>query len=549
MKVFQYENLRFPVRPMPHPEENLIGYLIKLLTENGMAVRFGGIHELFGERLSKLPFNREAVERFANGCGVHCDWVKSMGIFENEEMNSKFVEYRGNVLEKNWLTVATPRFCRSCIKEDGRHYRYIWDIRLIRRCPKHGELLLRECPNCKKDLSWSFWSYLLREDFFCECGVNLLEESDKRHAQVNKRGQKRADSIRLFAYMLAPDMYPQWREAIPKDFAALGALTLIDLILYFGSLVDQSSAGVRERFSPTNQEFVEERVVSGVELLRRWPRSFHSRLEKLVEKNIGRRKATPESVFGRLASIETLGKLGKAEAIIRKEFERFMSGEFYHKQVLALSFPVRGTHVREPGMITSAEALAEMSLSLNSLRCLLRIAKREKVHHYLDGGQWWFSQVDIKKVIVQNRLLVGREEIEETLGFDAKSIGDLKYSFHMPLLMRSFHGHRALVVEGEAFQKLLNCARVVPRSCREYRDYQSGEFALQVFAEFGLTAAELVDAVFDGDLPAKRLTHKNLVENRIHFERLDLVHAAEFLTQRKAAEPIERSEYLGPEGI
>lgn len=51
------------------------------------------------------------------------------------------------------LRARHPKVCPACLRED-RYARRIWDLSPVTTCPLHRCLLLDECPNCSRRLSW-----------------------------------------------------------------------------------------------------------------------------------------------------------------------------------------------------------------------------------------------------------------------------------------------------------------------------------------------------------------------------------------------------------
>lgn len=543
------ESRQFTVRPKPKKDENLIGYMTRLLHENGFVSRRDTIARLFGQPLLKIPFEFDSVRLIAAASGPYGKRLKSL--FADpikvvpENFDGKYyVRYLNLVWNRQTLNFGTPRFCVECMKVGEPYYRFLWDFRLLQRCPEHGCILTKRCWSCKAEFNWSTWDDFLKNKFTCKCGICVLNKSIKKvQAQKSAVGPKeRLASARFFAGLIAPKTYPKWAPVIDGQFRSIPTEDVIALVQYLGSLAEMTNAPLRGRFSPTNGDYVETRFALGVKTLLNWPASFHSLLEVLTKKNVGRRHDAPISVFGNYVAPEVLSTLGKAEGIVSAELEQFMRSPFFKENVTAVSFPVRGTHIRPKGMMSSAEALRDLSLSASSLRCLLKTSKREGVKHFLEGGQWWFCEEQIQTVIKRYRLFVSRHELELVLGFDGEDMSEIKHSFHMPLIMRPFNGAHGYVVDADAYNRMLGKAAIMPRGSYMQSPYVQGMEAVRVFRERGLTSADLVDAIFDNLLPVTRISYARRIDRRFHFALEDLKFSAERLGTRAHRDPTTRND-------
>ncbi|WP_409817051.1 hypothetical protein [Parvibaculum sp.] len=128
--------------------------------------------------------------------------------------------------------------------------------------------------------------------------------------------------------------------------------------------------------------------------------------------------------------------------------------------------------------------------------------------------------------------MVDLKQVGEILGFRPHILSDLRCSFHLPLVMRSINGRRALTCEVEDFQRLIGKAAEVPRSSLAGGGYIQGMEAFLDFSERGLSSADLVDAIVDDILPAKRIAGSDPQLGRLYFERKAIRAVARLLADR-----------------
>lgn len=532
-RISRIEGLRFPIRPSPEVDESCLGYVLRLVAENGVKLRRDYSLRLFGADLTKLPFNKRCIDEAARLSGAHGDWLRDAAYpVKGSQPLGKSVSFRRSTIKRAWLNLGRPRVCVRCLIEGGTHYRFLWDFRLFRRCLIHGTLLVSKCRNCGRELTWSRWLDLQTEDFRCVCGIRLLDTEREIGNDGHLVQARHCEMGRYLAYRIAPDVYPQWKREAHPDIERLPAESLIDLCLYLGAVADQASAGKKERLSPTDARHVENRVSLGVGILLRWPGAFHITLRRLVRRNTGRGRVSSHTVLSPYALDDALERLGSAESLVRSELKKFRKTAFFREKVVRASRPVRGSYVRLPGTITSTRALAILKLSPSSLRCLLRIAKREGVEHSLHGGQWWFNAKQIHTIAKAYSVLVDLKQLGEVLGFKPEVLSDLRQSFHLRLVMRSINGRRALTCEAEEFQRLIAKATDLPQSLAASGNYLQGMEAVRVFSERGLSCADLVDAIVDDILPATRIAGSDPQTGRFYFERKAIHEVALLLAER-----------------
>ncbi|MES1990964.1 MAG: TniQ family protein [Pseudomonadota bacterium] len=518
----------FPVRPEPAKEENLIGYAIRLMTAIGVPICLSSEMELFGTKLAELPFNEVLVGRFAAACGIHGAWVKSKAIPIVDGNGAQRLQYQNLSISEHLLSLKKVKFCAKCLRQGEAHYRFLWDFRLMQRCPGHGCRLTGKCWNCAREFNWLSWSKFLANEFHCFCGACVLDfavsKSEDANSNIGKKAQKEA--ARFFAGLVAPDIYPQWSRSICPELRDVPPGDLVELIQFFGALSELSRAPSRGRFSPTSSDYVDLRLTLGVMVLLDWPASFYTVIATLFAKKGGQKRGAPASVVRTLMSEKRLSSLGAAEGIVEDEIRKFTC-LFSSTKV---SIPVRGEYVRPKGMISSKEALLVLELGNDSLQCLLSRCEREEVRHLQTGGQWWFCEQGIQDVAQKYRLLIGRDELQSILGFDERDMKALKYSRHLPLLPRPFDGRRMLTAEMMSLNKMLGKVRVIESSGSKDASFLHGVNALRIFRSVPpkskysprLTAADLVDAIADDALVAFRFSREGSIGPQLYFDESQL---------------------------
>src|SRR5690606_7432053 len=112
-----------------------------------------------------LPTNRKCIDEAVRLSGAHGGWLSEAAYPpKSARPLEQYATFRGQAVKRAWLSLGSPRFCVHCLKDEGWHYRFLWDFRLFRRCLVHGTMLVSKCGRCKREITWSRWLDLQTED-------------------------------------------------------------------------------------------------------------------------------------------------------------------------------------------------------------------------------------------------------------------------------------------------------------------------------------------------------------------------------------------------
>ena len=147
---------RLAVRPEPHVDESFNGFLL----------RVGKLNCIFTPReildcLGTQPTAASGVSGWLEAPSRTT--FSSLECRLERPMESHRVRFKARDLLP-WLRsdhrmihdlrLGFPRICPSCVSEQG-YIDWRWGLAVTAHCPKHECLLVSECPNCHKKLSWS----------------------------------------------------------------------------------------------------------------------------------------------------------------------------------------------------------------------------------------------------------------------------------------------------------------------------------------------------------------------------------------------------------
>ena len=172
---------KFLRHPLPHPDESISGYLIRLAESNGY--RRCDAWSLFGLDGERLNGKSETLA-YIYGCGDYSVLSRRTG-FGGEQLKSLAYkpvqpgsqwlagtyELFGHELSNRILRYKISSLCPQCLTEKS-YQRKIWDLLPLTACPLHKCLLLDCCPDCGKPIAY-------RRDLvcFCPCGYDFRNTS------------------------------------------------------------------------------------------------------------------------------------------------------------------------------------------------------------------------------------------------------------------------------------------------------------------------------------------------------------------------------------
>lgn len=160
--IVKLENDFSLIKPLisfsPYPDENPIGYLIRLAYAN----RYGSLHWMI---LSK------------NGRATYMNYINTYYLIENSAWSREYLNEEVKVisaLPTKLLNSSELRFCASCLKE-AKYYRISWQLRSSLVCLKHQEFLIEQCPECFNQVDFTIGRVGV-----CSCGYDLSMSKTKK---------------------------------------------------------------------------------------------------------------------------------------------------------------------------------------------------------------------------------------------------------------------------------------------------------------------------------------------------------------------------------
>lgn len=146
------------IRPRPRSGESFTGYIIRLTELNqydspSWIFRRAGIgyHRQKCAATSHTPIDLSALASLSN---VDKSDLESLRYPTDRRSNSSYRRlFYGLTVPQYVIRQRHPKVCPKCLRE-AVYIRRIWEFALVTVCPIHSCLLIDECPNCGKRISW-----------------------------------------------------------------------------------------------------------------------------------------------------------------------------------------------------------------------------------------------------------------------------------------------------------------------------------------------------------------------------------------------------------
>ncbi|EGY02502.1 hypothetical protein AZA_90701 [Nitrospirillum viridazoti Y2] len=363
----------------PFHDESLIGFVTRTAAENGCSRTFDLVRAwarpnttLFAY-LTAPDLDMAAIGDFL---AMTPDEISAMA-YVRPDMDEKSVVLMGAMVSRDFVNPRRKHLCPHCCQDEPYHRR-LWDFAAAVACPVHGTLLIHECPDCGKALTWrsSSWTYC------CGCGFDLLK------ADPEPAGDMRGP-LGLAGLFKASPGHPL--------IAALGVDGAIRLVYMLGQAHQPQDGRLKQisTLARRRPKVFLECLNGGWDACADWPASFYRYLDDLRAQASGREgKYGLVKEYGSLA-LRIMGKTSDPKyAVIRRKFM---------EHVANLPLPVTnsryiGEVYEELGMRRYLRMQEAVALFKTSPPKMKKLAESWGVFVVLPQGRGSFSVLDAEKV-------------------------------------------------------------------------------------------------------------------------------------------------------
>lgn len=470
-----------------------------------------------GPFLTKLARWLRCDERRLGELTVHC-WadrlvVRARGSPPARPCDSKTL--------LRYFTSAS-RVCRGCLSDEPNRERLLWSFRPLGICREHAEVLLSQCPNCRRSLS------ARRLDLVrCPCGHLFSEGSavavSERPVELARR-------------------FSAWLEGTSFSTVKLSTAAGLGWLDRLRSSIIRAPkwlAHVRRKWTvPSELDDESLAWLAAADLIETWPQGFEEFLDiyQTVDKHLSSATGVGRS-FGLLLRdadrLERAGYSTPAETLRNYLLAKYRRGHLTRKVILFRS-PTERRRLRERPWLTQTDAARRLRVRVPTIAGLIQRGALIGEIRDAGGKGRTIGVVSAESVErLQSRLAetLSVAVAAERLGVERHRVLDLIRAKILGEAVRTARGWRISLA---SVDELLMKVSAVPVISRKDGDRLSLREATRSFGG-ELNLIRIVDLVCNGKLPALRDPHEVTLRG-LRFADEDLRRAVASLRDSTAAE-------------
>jgi hypothetical protein len=139
------------IRPEPHFDESIVGFLIRCAEENGASLRW--LIKGIGIRSKVVFYNELELNQYIRLSDLTTINLKTLLQMDYVRSISKFVkssDCADNMVSRYFVSLFMyTKVCSLCLHEHG-YQKKEWSIIAVTACPEHNGFLVDRCTNCGK---------------------------------------------------------------------------------------------------------------------------------------------------------------------------------------------------------------------------------------------------------------------------------------------------------------------------------------------------------------------------------------------------------------
>jgi hypothetical protein len=143
----------------PKDDESLMSYIIRLTEQNGYPspswiVKRAELHYGMNRSCSFVYRSPETLKTLSGLTGTDISELASLTYSPESKRNYDGCLFYGSAIHQSYIRLGYPKICPKCLSE-SLHCRRIWELSAVTTCLKHRCLLIDECPNCMRRISYA----------------------------------------------------------------------------------------------------------------------------------------------------------------------------------------------------------------------------------------------------------------------------------------------------------------------------------------------------------------------------------------------------------
>jgi hypothetical protein len=255
----------------PKDDESLMGYIIRLTELNGYLspswiIKRAELHYGINRGCSFVYRSPETLKALSDLTGIGISELVQITYISDNRDNYKDCLFYDRAIHRSYIRLGYPKVCPRCLSE-SLHCRRIWELSAVTTCLKHRCLLIDECPNCTRRISW-----VRNRVGVCSC------EFDWREATATDVEGSDITVTHHLHYLCGllngkSDAKSRLKET---SFPDLGLQDFLLVLFFFGGIIQNilASTGLHLVIGMKNTD-LHSLFTSAYSVFEDWPNNFH----------------------------------------------------------------------------------------------------------------------------------------------------------------------------------------------------------------------------------------------------------------------------------
>ncbi len=488
------------VRRMPISDESFMGYITRLTESNdydtpSWILNQCGIHSILINVGCSFVFN-EATEltALAHLTGASLEDLLPLMCPPVTGQRMLRQNFFGLPIPKHLIRLKHSKVCPECL-DTSNYHRKIWDLATVTACPLHRCLLLDQCPNCSKRISWYRKSVSI-----CKCEYDWRTFTP---AAVNESELLFVKSI--YQHCALPHGSNEIK--LSNDNPILN-LSLEDLQMAVVTIASQYAGIVDTRGkhlnTSRNNEEIHSLLVKGFSAFEDWPRNYYLFLDwKRTQKKNELRWGMNHD-FGSVNAILNRSLPAKTFDFMRCAFEEYLKTEWDGGLLFNRSLRLTKDSGSERRYMSQIEVVQELRMNNEVLsrlveegvvKAVVRRSKTQKV--------FLFDRDNVKAVKRILEELLTTEEAARLLDVRVETLVELVQKG----CLKAFDGptanaHRYSKISTEEVKHLIKIidSKLVGAALTSRQDTIPFKKVVFRIISYGVSVSDFIKAILDGEI-------------------------------------------------
>ena len=505
----------------PYFNESFLGYIVRL-TEINYCERPSWILQRIGIYSSLVEQSRSFIFSKSPDVTPLCKLLdvrpaKLTQLFcpPADEHNPYNQILFGSSVPKRMIRPDNPKICPECLRASN-YYRKIWDLALVTACPIHKCLLLDECPNCAKRISWT-----RKHVSICQCGCDWRTASS---VLIGDAEVLLTQQIYQLCGLNPGHNVVEFSKSNPLLHLNLG-----DLLMAVVCMTAQY-AGVNDVMGKYLTRYRKNReihraLIKGLSAFENWPHQYFEFLDwKRKQGESEKLYPNMKKDFGGFTQLLRRALPSKSLDFMRIAFEEYLKtrwdGGLLFKKALCLT----KDDYDQRKYVSQKEVERILRVAVDAIKGLVEaVLLTAIVHNKGQNKQYLFDRVEVEALKRQIEQLATTKDIARLLGVDTAIIDDLVQNRCIKTVdifpgIR-FKNWRFNIAEAGNLITVIS-GKIIERYSSKH-DLISFNEAVMNIGQSGMGIGDFVRAILNGEIcPCSKIKKKGL--KQFLFDRKDI---------------------------